>query len=273
MTQLSCKGRIAAAVVTGGLLLAGNASAVTPNFFDDFENGVGGTPNQWQVIGSANNSGTTVSGSNNRLETSNSHNITPSGVNSARANASDPAAWNAYSDFGTSAGPVYATVWMFEDRSYSLLDDADKTQPVNGVLGLVGESGGEPSFTEFLYLGVIGQGNSRTHYGTRSLSGGQFTSAIPREAGWTKLTIEADAAGPGAQVRFYVDTPSLPNTLINTVARTNVPVRFVRLGINEKSYENFWYDDVTVVPEPGTAAMLGLGGLGALATRRQRRSL
>ena len=43
---------------------------------------------------------------------------------------------------------------------------------------------------------MVGQGGSRTNYGTRSLSGGFFTSSIVREQGWTKLTIDADAAGP-----------------------------------------------------------------------------
>jgi hypothetical protein len=262
---------MATALLGGALAVPGTASAA-PNFFDDFENGVGGTPNQWQVIGSANNSGTTLSGINNRLVTSSDHNITPSGVNSAKGFASDPAAWNAYSDFGTTTGAFTASVWMYEDRSYSALDDpVNNTQPVNGFLGIVGESGGNPAFTEFLYLGVVGQGGSRTHYGTRSLSGGFFTSTIAREAGWTKLTIDADAAGPGAQVRFYVDTPSLPDTLINTVARTNVATRFVRLGTNDKSYENFWYDDVSVVPEPASLAVLGgVGAIGLLGRRRRQ---
>lgn len=251
----------------GAALMLSAPVLAAPNFFDDFENGVGGTPHQWQVLGSANGSGTTLSGNNNRLTTSSDHNITPAGTNSARAHASDPAAWNAYADFGTTPGAFTASVWMYEDRSYSLLDSAANDQPVNGFLGIVGESGGNPAFTEFLYLGVVGQGGSRTHYGTRSLSGGFFTSSIAREAGWTKLTIDADAAGPGAQVRFYVDTPSLPNTLINTVARTNVATRFVRLGTNDKSYENFWYDDVKVTPEP---AALALVGLGAALLRRRR---
>lgn len=262
--------RVALAALCVALLTAAPARAVI--FFDDFENGVGGT-HTWQVIGSLNGSGTTLDGINNRLTTDNSKNITPSGTNSARAFASDPAAWNAYADFGTTAGAFQASVWMYEDLNYTQLDDPANTQPVNGFLGIVGESGGEPAFTEFLYLGVVGQGGSRTHYGTRSLSGGFFTSDIPREAGWTKLTIEADPVGAGAKVRFYVDTPSLPNTLINTVDRANAAARFVRLGTNDKSYENFWYDDVSVVPEPASALLLGLGGMSiAGCFARQRRS-
>jgi hypothetical protein len=261
-------GGIACAIFAGGFFAMTGSAQAAPNFFDDFENGVGGTPNQWQVIGSANNSGTTLSGINNRLATSNSHNFTPGGINSARAFASDPAAWNAYSDFGSTTGGIYAEVWMFEDRSYSALDDPFNNQPVNGFLGIVGESGGNPAFTDYYYLGVVGQGGSRTHYGTRNITQGFTTSAIPREAGWTKLTLQIDPVGAGAMARFYVDTPSLPNTLINQTPRGSVPLRFVRLGTNDKNYENFWYDDVSVLPEPG-AAVLGIAALGALARRRR----
>ena len=38
-------------------------------------------------------------------------------------------------------------------------------------------------------------------------------------------------------------------------------LRWVRLGNNSKCYENFWYDDLSVVPEPASLLMLGLGGL------------
>jgi hypothetical protein len=53
-----------------------------------------------------------------------------------------------------------------------------------------------------------------------------------------------------------------------------VNLRWVRIGNNSASNENFWYDDVRVVPEPSTAAaILGLGGLAALARRRRVRSV
>lgn len=251
------------------------APAAAQSFYDDFENGVGGTPHQWQVISSANGSGTTLAGINNRLTTDNTKNITPAGTNSARAFASDPAAWNAYADFGITSGAFRASVWMFEDNSYNQANDPLETQPVNGFLGIVGHNGSnQPAFTEFLYLGVVGQGGSRTHYGTRSLSSGFFTSSIARESGWTKLVIDADAAGPGAQVRFYVDTPSLPITLINTAPRTNVATRFIRLGTNDKSYENFWYDDARVsIPEPSSIAMIGMGAVAMVGVAMRRRRL
>ena len=111
--------------------LASAAPASAYKLFDNFENGVGGTPHQWQVLTSANGSGSTLNGINNRLTTSSDHNITPAGVNSARAFASDPAAWNAYADFGTTLGKFEASVWMYEDRNYSELDNPLNNQPVN----------------------------------------------------------------------------------------------------------------------------------------------
>ncbi|HON68368.1 MAG TPA: hypothetical protein PLS23_17910, partial [Phycisphaerae bacterium] len=80
------------------------AVLAVPNFTDDFEAGVGGTHNWYNW----NRGGTNPdpwpppnpSGINNLLTTSDSHNHTPGGKYSAQAWASDPAAWNAYSDFG-----------------------------------------------------------------------------------------------------------------------------------------------------------------------------
>jgi hypothetical protein len=252
-----------AAFVAAVALAAGQASAA-PNLFDDFENGVGTDP-VWTPITGVNGTSTTPVGINNLMTTSSSHNHTPGGVNGALTPASNPAAWNGYTDFGSTATPLVASVWIFEDLNYTVLADPGNTQQVNGFIGLVGESGGQPSFTDFLYCGVVGQGGSSAFYGTRSLAGGFTTSAIPREAGWTKLKIEVD--GNGGAVRFYVDTPSLPETLIATSTHSNANLRFVRLGTNASSQENFWYDDVSVVPEPGALALLGLGAAAGLRRR------
>ena len=156
---------MAAAVLAGGLLLPGAASAV-PNLFDNFDNGVGTDP-VWTPIGGVPGTSTTPVGSNNLMTTSSSHNHTPGGVNGALTPASNPAAWNGFTDFGSQTGVMVASVWMFEDLSYSVLQDSSNTLQVNGFLGLVGESGGAPSFTDFLYLGVVGQGGSSAFYGTR----------------------------------------------------------------------------------------------------------
>jgi hypothetical protein len=265
--QLWCGNRrgTVAAVALGlcaAIGMTGSASAA-PSFFDDFENGVNGnhTYAPW-----GNNTGdpTSPNGINNLLTTDTSKNHTPAGSKSARAFASDPAAWNGFADFGSTTGPIHAEVWTFEDHS-----DPGTSNPVINMLCLIGEASGNPSFTDFLYLGVIGQGGSSQFYGTRSATGGFTTSTIAREAGWTKFTIDADAVG--GQVRFYVDTPSLPDTLIGTSARNANSLRFVRLGANNKSYENVWYDDLSVVPEPGSVAVLAFGAAGLGLARRRRR--
>jgi hypothetical protein len=44
-------------------------------------------------------------------------------------------------------------------------------------------------------------------------------------------------------VRFYID-----DRLVGVSQRTEgEPLRYVRLGLNFKSYDNFWYDDVRVL--------------------------
>jgi len=263
---------MATALLGGVVAVPGTASAV-PNLFDNFNNGVGGDI-VWTPITGVNGTSTTPVGINNLMQTSSSKNFegTGPGLNSALTPQSDPAAWNGYTDFGSTTGALSASVWIFEDRSYSLLDDPGNNQPVNGFIGVVGENGSnQPAFTDFYYLGVVGQGGSRTNYGTRNITQGFTTSAIPREAGWTKLQIDIDAVGPGAMARFYVDTPSLPMTLIDSTPRGSVPLRFVRLGTNDKSYENFWYDNVSVVPEPTSLAVLGgVGAIGLFGRRRRQ---
>lgn len=250
----------------GLLVLAAFALAVTPalavpNLFDDFENGVGGDI-VYAPWGNVSGDPTTPNGINNLVTTAtNEHSV--SGIRSARVSASDPAAWNGYTDFGATAGSVYAEVWVFED-----LSDPGTVNPVTNMLSLYGDSGtnNPGAFTDYLQLGVVpfypagSQG-----YGWRTASGGinNASPAVGRKAGWTKLAIDADALADGGQVRFYID-----GSLVGTSVRAaGVDLRWVRIGNNSKSYENFWYDDLRVVPEPASLLLLGLGG--CLVLRRR----
>lgn len=240
-------------------LVGASVAAAVPNFHDNFENGVLGSV--WTVWPGSNQ---------DLLTTSTDHNHTPGGSQSARAFASDPAAWNAYADFGSTSGSVYADAWVFEDFSNNGTNPA---QPITNMLCLIGDTGGSVGFsTDYLQLGVVPfwPGGSTT-YGWRSKygdanQGGSQSVGVPRQAGWTHLAIQADSLAIGGQVRFYIN-----GVQVGTTQRSATNLRWVRLGNNSKSYENFWYDDVNVVPEPGSLLALGGALLSFAGVIRKRR--
>jgi hypothetical protein len=253
------------------------AALAAPNFTDDFEAGVSGTHTWYNW-----NSGTdpwpppNPSGNNNLLTTSDNHNHTPAGMYSARASASDPAAWNAYSDFGADSGTIKASVFLYEDYNNN---GTNSSQPVTNMFSLYGDAANPGVFTDYIQLGVVPfypSGSMR--YGFRTLyndstGGGIIDTGVSRKAGWTKLGIEVDALADGGAIRFYID-----DALVGSSFRAGanggsgglspVDLRWVRLGNNSKSYETFWYDDVSVVPEPAAAALM-LIGLGLVARKRR----
>lgn len=229
------------------------------NLSDDFESGVNGAVwAKWS------------GGSQEILQSDSSHNHTPAGSKAARAYEADPTAYSAYADFGSTDGFVRADVWLFEDLSH---DGTNPSQPVTNMLCLIGDTGGAVGFgADYLQLGVVPfwPGGSTT-YGWRSKygdanQGGSQSVGVARKQGWTHLAIEADALGSGGQVRFYID-----GTQVGTTQRSANKLRWVRLGNNSKSYENFWYDDVNVVPEPGSILALGAGLVGFAGALRRRK--
>src|SRR5574337_43360 len=54
------------------------------------------------------------------------------------------------------------------------------------------------------------------------------------------------------------------------VSRASVAQTWVHLGSNSKTYQDFWYDNFRVVPEPASFCLLALG-LVAFAAREPRR--
>lgn len=238
------------------LALAVPANAV-PNFFDDFEGGVSGSVwTKW------------TGGSQEILQSSSNHNITPGGSKSARAFEADPTAYNAYADFGAWGGFLAAEVYIYEDFNNKT---NDPSRPVTNMLALVGDTGGAVGFgTDYIQLGVVPfypGGNLTYGFRTRFNDNNGFgiiDTGVARKAGWTKLAIEVDAMSAGGQIRFFIDGQQ-----VGTSTRSGADLRWVRLGNNSKTYENFWYDDVKVVPEPATLLALGAGVV-SLAFRRRK---
>jgi hypothetical protein len=225
------------------LCVAATPVLATTSFFDDFENGVRGSIwTKW------------TGSSQEILQTSTSHNHTAGGSQSALGWQADPTGYSAYADFGTTADFVRAEVYVFEDHNYT------GTQPTANMLCLIGDTGGTVGFgADYLQLGsVSGYAGGAQNYSFRTLygdsHGGTQNLGVSRKAGWTKLAIEADPIASGGQVRFYIDDVLMPITSL----RTATNLRWVRLGINSKNYENFWYDDVKVTPEPASLLLLGL---------------
>jgi len=259
--------RIAVATLCLVALCASPAWAVS--FFDDFEAGVSGSV--WTPW--------TASQPNNLLSTSDAHNITSGGSQSARAFASDPAAWNGYADFGASGDYLRAEVYIYEDFSN---DGTNGSQPITNMLSLYGDSATPNALTDYIQLGVVPfYPSGSTGYGFRTryndaTGGGIIDTGVDRKAGWTKLGIQVDALSDGGQIRFYVDDV-LKGTSFRAGANAGagglspVDLRYVRLGNNSKSYENFYYDNVAVVPEPASLALLGTGGLMAIGMLISRR--
>lgn len=256
----------------------GSTLVAAPNFHDDFEAGVGGT-NTWYNWNSGSDRWPppNPSGINNLLSTSDSHNHTPGGSQSARAWASDPAAWNAYSDFGADSGTIHAEAWLFEDYNN---DGTNSSQPVTNMFSLYGDGSNPGVFSDYIQLGVVPfypSGSQRYGFRTRyndSTGAGIIDTGVSRKSGWTQLAIEVDALSDGGEIRFFIDGAQVGSSYRagangGAGGLSSVDLRWVRLGNNSKTYENFWYDDVSVVPEPATAVLL-LVGLGATVARRRR---
>lgn len=235
--------KVLIAALTAGVLCSGAAAA--PSFFDDFETSNGNWTN-W--AGAVN------------LDRVQNHAYSP--THSFRASESTTP-YAMYANFGSTSEALRAEVWLWDDAQDNV-NGQDPSRPVNIMLSLWGSTSSANGYHQ---LGVFGGGTTGKdwEYRIRTRSNGAdtwMTTDRTRQAGFTQLAIEADA-GAGAQVRYYIN-----GDLVGTSIRQG-DLALVRLGVNYgSSYDTIWYDNVRVVPEPATAALL-LVGFGALIRRRR----
>jgi hypothetical protein len=233
-------------------------------FFNDFEQGV-----------SRNTSGGIWTGYDNGffgdpqwLESDSSHNHTPGGAKSARAYEADPWVYNSYADFGATNGGVRATIYLYEDGTYTF----PYTEPheaqrashieIRSMFTLWGDATGGPSETDpnsdYLQIRLIPDlirpeqplPDSETDfytYGIRTKhrdlnSLGILDTGVQRKDDWLKLVVEVDSVADGGEARFFID-----DVLVGTSQRTGADLRWVMMGATGPTYENYWYDDISVI--------------------------
>lgn len=236
------------------VMVVGAMPATAAYFTDDFESGMG----NWAKWPEADET----------LQASAAH--PRSGDWCAWQVSADPWGYASYAAFGPVSDYLYAEAWVFEDFNENGRDPA---KPVTNMLALVGDNGtGTPDWSaDYMQLGVVpwfplgsvGYGFRTSYNDSHGLGFG--SAGVMRKAGWTNLAIEVFPVSAGGQVNFYID-----GALVGTSQRTGAPLMWVRIGNNSKSYEHFWYDDVSVVPEP-TSLLALAAGIPALALFRRRR--
>jgi hypothetical protein len=252
------------AVLGLSLFLASPAYAVSP-YFEDFETGTDGW-NKWSSALDA-------------LSLDTSHNHTP-GYQSTpgnppalpvghayRESEAEPNGFASFTTIADGTGKLRVDVWAYVDNASPDVDDS------RGMLQL---TQGASTGTDYLQLGWLQDylgGSERYSVRTRrrdQLSLGTFDTGISRPAvnDWVKLSIEADA-GVGGNVRFYIND-ALAYTGVGERLGANLDT--IRLGVNfGNNHDTVWYDDVTVTPEPASAVLFGLGGLGLVGFSNRRR--
>jgi hypothetical protein len=216
----------------------------------------------------------------------NSHAL--SGTTSARAFASDPGNWTDNYRLTNDAtngaqGAITTDVYVWDDNSVANTGST----PVNAMLAYVGANGSTtPGFgTDYAELGIIsGNAANVDDWVVRVRSYDQahgttwFDTGISRssqQGSWTHLQIVADALpsqGGDGLFHFFINGNEVVSNTTALLRNTSVGENWVRIGSNSKTYQNFWYDNFSVTPEPSSMALLGLGLVGFAGRRARRRA-
>jgi PEP-CTERM motif len=206
---------------------------------------------------------------------------------SVRAFATNPGNWTDNYRMTDDAlngynGQLVADVYVWDDNDISNTPNT----PVNAMLAYVGANNtASPGFgTDYFELGIIsGNSASLDNWVVRARSYDQangttwFDTGVSRASlahTWTHLQIVADAQpGLGGDGLFhaFINGAEVVTDSVNLARNPSVGEQWVRVGSNSATVQNFWYDNLSVVPEPSSIVMLGLGGLGlaGLALRRR----
>jgi hypothetical protein len=209
-----------------------------------------------------------------------------SGSASLRAFASDPGNWTSSYQMSSDTangvrGYIAADVYVWDDNSVA----NTASTPVNAMLAYVGANNSTtPGFgTDYAELGII-SGNTANldNWVVRVRSYDQangttwFDTGVSRASlaqTWAHLQIVADALpsdGGDGLFHFFINGNEVVSDTVNLSRNSAVGEEWVRMGSNSKTYENFWYDNLSIVPEPSGLVLLGLGCVGLVATMARR---
>jgi hypothetical protein len=203
---------------------------------------------------------------------------------SVRAFASDPGNWtSSYALTNNLAngftGAVSADVYVWDDNSVANTG----ATPVNAMLAYAGANGTTtPGFgTDYAELGIISGNTANVNdWVVRVRSYDQahgttwFDTGISRAslaATWVHLQIIADAlpsAGGDGLYHFFINGSEVVSNLTSLSRNSSVGDQWVRMGSNSKTYQDFWYDNFHVVPEPATFALALVAMIGFVNYRR-----
>jgi hypothetical protein len=218
-------------------------------FSDGFESGVSGSV--WEV----------VLGTYDKILVADGAHALGSG--SAKQIDADP--WIYYMRTRNPLWPVSISAGQSQVLTAYMWDDMWDVgaNPVAG--GVMLANGG---LTDFFQISV-NSNVSRTHYCWRTSKEGTFASNVARSQGWHKFQITVNPyTGAAGDAVFSIDD----QIVAHGQRKGDIDLVYVRLGISLKTYQPFWYDNVTVtiVPEPASLLGLGAGLIGLLGLAKRR---